>query len=105
MAAVVRVDGELGAGPLDGVGHVDVRVPGERVAVADEQVPHVRVAAVAQVQDDVFGQRIRAVGVACGRHQRQHLLDLRRREMGDDIDRVAHAGHATGSSDLSSAAA
>ena len=59
---------EFGAGALDLVGDVDVRVAGEVPADVQQHVPDVGVAAVAQVQHDVFGQRVGAVGRAGAVH-------------------------------------
>ena len=70
-SAVQGMHDQLGRRALDRVGGVDVGVPDERVAVADEQVDGRSVAAVPQVEHDVLGQRVRPVGVAGGLHQRR----------------------------------
>ena len=56
-------DRQLGAGSGDLVGDVEVGVADERVAATGQDVPDVDVAAVAQVQHHVLGQRTDPVGL------------------------------------------
>ena len=63
LPASRRVDDELRAGPLDGVGHVEVGVRRDLVAgSAHEQVADLGVTAARQVQQHVLRQRWGAVG-------------------------------------------
>src|SRR5262249_45709012 len=82
-----RVYDQLRARPLDHVRGVHVRVPDELVPVADEQVDGGFVATPADVQHDVLGERVDAVGVAGRAGQFQHLGDLARRQVAEPVYR------------------
>lgn len=77
MAAPGGTHRELTRTARDRVGDVQVREADEcSVCVAGEQVDRRLVAAVAQVQQHVLGQRSGAVGLGHGGHQLHHLSDL-----------------------------
>ena len=74
------MDHDLGGRPRDGIGGVEVRVPGPlggavRARHLDEQVPVRPLAAVAQVQPHVLAERLDAVGVRGGVEEGLHPLD------------------------------
>ncbi|GAA3126233.1 hypothetical protein GCM10020001_054230 [Nonomuraea salmonea] len=84
------MDDQLGARPLDLVGGIDVGVAGERVAGVEEERAGLRVAAVSQVQHDVFVERTDAVGLRRGLHQADYVGDLLVSEPLPDIHAHVH---------------
>jgi hypothetical protein len=94
VTAVLRVDDELGAGALDRVRGVEVRVAGDHLPGLagpvgrgqEQQVPVGVVPAVPQVEHDVLAERPDVVRLGRRRDQRRHLRDGVRREAGADGD-------------------
>ena len=56
------MDDQFPAPALDRVGEAKVGIPGEAGAEPQQQVPCGRIAAVAQMQPDLLGQRADAIG-------------------------------------------
>jgi hypothetical protein len=78
---------QLRARPLDRVRGVHVGVPDELTVLADVEVDGRLVAALADMQHDVLGQRERPVRVAGRLSQVEDLGNLVRREMGGTANR------------------
>ena len=81
-----RVHHELPARARDDVGHVEMRVRRQRVALPGEQVAGRPVPAVAQVQLDVLGQRAYPVGLGGGLDEPGHGVDLGPAQLPGDLD-------------------